>query len=89
MMKLGIGFTQETAEVSNPLLAYTWYRHLGIILRSTCADYVLCGNGVYSLSNIESSKSKCCHARPRAWVPACGALVYTYLLQKKLGGRFF
>ena len=31
---------------------------------------MLCGDGFYSLSKIESNKSKCCPALPGAWVPA-------------------
>ena len=58
------GETEETTEVvSSPTSLYQ-YQSLGITLRSTCVDYVLCGNGFYSLSNIESHKSKCCPALP-------------------------
>ena len=48
-------------------------RSLGITLHSTRVDYVLCGNGFYSLSNIESNKSKCCPSLPGAWVPTNAA----------------
>ena len=64
MTKAGIGFTQATAEMSSPLSGL--YRSLIIILHSTRVDYVLCGNGFYTLSNIERNKSKCCPALPGA-----------------------
>ena len=61
MKLLGIGFTrngetEETTEevVSSPLLVDIDL--LALLLRSTRVDYVLCGNGFYSLSNIESNK---------------------------------
>ena len=44
MMKLGIGFTQETAETSSPLLVYIGLLALLYILH-THVDYALCGNG--------------------------------------------
>ena len=63
------GETEDTREVvSSPLLSL--YPSLGITLRSTRVNYVLCGNGFHSLSNIESNKSKCCPALRGAWVPA-------------------
>ena len=47
-------------------------------LRSTRVDYVLCGNGSHSLSNIEYNKSKCCPALPGVY----GALViFTFVSQ--------
>ena len=78
MIKLGIGFTQETEEttevVSIPMLVYI---NLLAFLHVLHAWTVLCGsgfyslsNGFYSLSNVESNKSKCCPALPGAWVPA-------------------
>ena len=76
-MKLRIGFTQETEKrrkrqekyVVHHLLVYINLLALLYVL-STRVDYVLCGNGFYSLSNVESNKSKCCPALPGAWVPA-------------------
>ena len=59
MMKLGIGFTQETAEeVISPLIVFIDILALLYILLSI-VDYVLWGNGFNSLSINESNKSKC------------------------------
>ena len=69
IMKLGIEFTQESAEVRNPLFVRL-YRTLGNTLHFTRVDYVLCGHVFYSLSDVESNKSKFCPALPGAWVPA-------------------
>ena len=66
-MQLGIGFRQETAEVSSPLLVYI---DLLVLLHSISVEYVLYGNVFYSISNNESNKSKCCLALPGEWVPA-------------------
>ena len=52
------------------------HRFLAITLRSTRVDYVLCGYGCCSLSNVESNKSKCCPALPGAWVPANASTVF-------------
>ena len=68
MMKLGIGFTQERAEVSSPLLVYLDILASFYILHAYRFN-VLCGNGLNSLSNTESNTSKCCPALPGAWVP--------------------
>ena len=43
-MKLGIGFTQETAEASGPLLVYIDPLALLYILHAH-VDYALCSNG--------------------------------------------
>ena len=67
MMKLGIGFTQETAEVSSPLLVYIDLLALLYILH---ASTMCCVVTVFILSNIELNKSKCCPALPGAQVPA-------------------
>ena len=42
---------------------------LGITLRSIRVGYTLCWNGFYPPPSIESNKSSCCPALPRAWVP--------------------
>ena len=72
MKKLGIGFTQETA-VGCKYSTVSPYQPLGNTLPSTRVHYVLCSNGFYFLSDIESNKSKCCPALPGAWVPANAA----------------
>ena len=56
------GETEETTEVvSSPLLVYI---NLLALLHVLHVDCELCGNGFYSLSNIESNKSKCSPALP-------------------------
>ena len=51
MMKLGIGFTQENGgnDRRSKESTVSLYQSLGITLRSTRVDYVLCGNGFYSV----------------------------------------
>ena len=67
MMKCGIGFTQETAEVTSPLLDYIDVLALLYLLH---AYTMCCVVTVFTLSDIESNKSKCGPALPEAWVPA-------------------
>ena len=70
LMKCGIGFTQKMAEVSSPLSGYIDRLPLHYIPHVCGYYYELCGNGFYSLPNIESNKSKCCLALlPETWVP--------------------
>ena len=63
------GETEETTEVvsSSPLLVYINILALLYVLH---AKTMCCVVKVFTLSNIESNKSKCCPALPGAWVPA-------------------
>ena len=61
MIKLGIGFTQQTRR--KKLSTVSQYQSLGITLHLyKSPDYVLCGNGFNSQSKSESNRSKCCPA---------------------------
>ena len=58
---------ETTEELSNPLLVYINILALLFVLH---AYTMCCVVTVFSLSNIESNKSKCCPALAGAWMPA-------------------
>ena len=59
MMKFGIGVTQETAQVSSPLLVYIDLLALLYLLHGYT---MCCVVTIFTLSDIESNMSKCCPA---------------------------
>ena len=67
VIKFGIGITQGTAEVSDPLLVYIDFLALLYLLH---AYTMYCAVTVSTLSDIESNTLKYCPALPGAWVPA-------------------
>ena len=67
VIKFGIGITQGTAEVSDPLLVYIDFLALLYLLH---AYTMYCVVTVSTLSDIESNTLKYCPALPGAWVPA-------------------